>query len=466
MASRKLAPQKRASIQTIPPEVMSIIFGMIDKRTCVATCLVCRRWSGAAIDELWRSLPSLLPLFKLLGPLIDTDTDYDLHPDCVVTVQSWDIFRSYARRVRSLTYNEVFKNDGISAGLIIRAIAANPEGILPNLREVFWELYASTLDHPLAFCPPSLERMSIYIEDELSLVESVERFLHALSTSLANRLKFFEFGTGSPPSRNAAIATALNTFLRGQGGLVELKLPFYEIQDPGTVYEVCQASLQLRAFCAEVHNITKDRFREVLGALAMRSASLRCVRLIWSTSESPIEGPIRLTDMEPVFQLSDIEDFRLWLGCGLELEVRDIQQMGQAWKGLTSLILLLEGPGIPLPRLVTFAQWLPLLQQLAAHFDCSEHIPSADEVPSRFRSLHRLILLDAEIEDWQMPLMAELLVVVCGPKVEVRVTRDYSRDPHTFLHDLELWKAGSEDQELRDRMGAFCRVHRAMKRME
>ncbi|KAG9047298.1 hypothetical protein FS837_002606 [Tulasnella sp. UAMH 9824] len=307
--------------------------------------------------------------------------------------------------------------------------------------------------------------MSIYVEDYPSSVESVKMFLNGLSTSLANRLKFFEFGTSCPPSTNAALATALNTFLRSQSGLVELKLPFYEIQDPSTVSEVCQASLQLRAFCAEVHSITKDMFREVLGTLAMRSASLQCVRLIWPTIRST-EGPIRLTDMDPVLQLSAIEDIRLWLGCGLELEVRDIQQMGQAWNGLTSLILLPEGPGIPLPRLVTLAQWLPLLQQLAAHFDCSEHIPSADDVPSRFGSLHRLTLLDVELEDWQMPLMAELLVVVCGPKVEVRFTRVYSLDPGTFLDDLRLWEVGSEDRELRDRMDAFHRVYRAMKRME
>lgn len=380
-------------------------------------------------------------------------------------MQSWDIFRSYARRVQSLTYDEILGSGGISAGLILRALAANPGGILPNLRAVSWDLYVSGLNHPLAFCPPSLERMSLYIDDHPSSVELVKRLLYGLSTSLANRLKFFEFGTGSPATKNAAISTALNTFLRSQGGLVELKLPLYEIQDPSTVSEVCQASLQLRAFCAEVYHITKDRFREVLGALAMRSASLRCVRLIWTTSGSS-EGTIRLTDMEPLLQLSVIEDIRLWLGCGLELEVRDIQQMGQAWKGLTSLILVPEGPGIPLPRLVTFAQWLPLLQQLAAHFDCSEHIPSADEVPSRFRNLHTLTLLDAEIGDGQLSHMAELLVVVCGPKVEVRVTWEYSVDPDTFLHDPGLWKAGYEDQELRARMDAFYRVYKAMKRME
>ncbi|KAG8922675.1 hypothetical protein FRC00_007142 [Tulasnella sp. 408] len=421
------------------------------------------------MDELWRSLPSLLPLFKLLGPLIYTDPGYDLHPDCVLTVQSWDIFRSYARRVQSLTYDEISDTygiiDGISPGLILRALAANPGGILPNLRAVSWDLYASGLNHPLAFCPPSLERMSLYIADDPSSVESVPRLLYGLSTSLTNRLKFFEFGTGSLPSKNAAIATALNDFLRSQGGLVELKLPFYEIQDPSTVSEVCQASLQLRAFCAEVYHITKDRFREVLGALAMRSASLRCVRLTWTTSGSS-EGPIRLADMEPVLQLSAIEDIGLWLGCGLELEVRDIQQMGQAWKGLTSLILLSKEPGIPLPHLVTFAQWLPLLQQLAAHFDCSAHIPSANKAPSRFRSLQRLTLLDAEIEDWQLPHMAELLVAVCGPKAEIRVTREDTLGAPAFLHGQGLWKLGDENQELRARMDAFYRVYTAMKRLD
>ncbi|KIO26785.1 hypothetical protein M407DRAFT_23981 [Tulasnella calospora MUT 4182] len=466
MSSRTPTTQRRASIQTIPPEVMSMIFAMSDKPTCAAACLVCRRWSGAAMDELWRSLPSLLPLFELLGPLFESDTGYDLAPDCVLTAQSWDLFRSYAQRIQSLTHDESYDDVEISIGLIVRALEVHPGGILPNLRAVHWELDTSELNHPLAFCPPSLERMSLHIYYHHSSVDSVKRLFCDLSSSLANRLRFFEFGTQFSGAWDATITTAMTNFLKSQSGLVELKLPNYEIQDPVIVSEVCQTSLQLRTFCAEVGNMTKELFRVALDALARRGASLRRVRLIWARSESR-EGTICLADMEPILKLFVIEDIRLWLGCKLELKVRDIQLMGQAWRGLKSLILLPAAPGIPLPHLATFAQWFPVLQQFAARFDCEVDPPSADEVPSRFKSLRRLILLDAEIPDWQLPYVAEFLVVVCGPKVEVISTTEYSSlDGITFLDDLEAWEVGYEDEELQARMDAFYRVHEAIKKMD
>lgn len=386
----------------------------------------------------------------------------------VLTARSWALFKSYAARVRRLTYEDNLFGSAMSTGLILRALAVHPEGgILPNLRAAHWRVNEFGLNHTLAFCPPTLERMSLHVSNEYASGDSVKRLLSCLSWSLQNRLKFFEFGTDFLPTQDAALSTALNIFLKNQRGLLELKLPFYRILEHAFIFEACHAAPQLRTFCGEVLDFTKEMFREALTALARKGASLRCVGLS-RFGNGFKEETIRLADIEPILQLSAVEDIRLWLECNLELDVRDIQQMGQAWRGLKSLFLHPnEGRGIPLPRLVEFAQSFPALQRFAALFDCSEYIPTAYEVPSRFKSLRRLILLGVWIADDAIPGVAEFLAMVCGPFVKVEIGR-YGLDSFEIFDEEWDWDIGDivhEEGGIRDRMDAFYRAQEAIQRM-
>ncbi|KIO26784.1 hypothetical protein M407DRAFT_23980 [Tulasnella calospora MUT 4182] len=416
--------KKQASIQEIPLEVMGMIFAVLDQQACAAACLVCRRWNGGALDKIWRSLPSPVPLFEILGPLVFTEKGRDLDADYVLTAQAWDRFKSYAARVRCLTYDDKQYGKDISTGLIIQTNAVHPGGIfsLTSRRYIGKSM------------KPGNEDLD---------ADSVKRMLSGLSLYLANRLKFFGFGTRFTIADDAPLSTALNTFLKNQSGLLELYLPSYELQAPATISTACQASPNLRTFCGKTWDFTKETFRTTLSTLARRSASLRCVRLIRAELE-PKKESIFMTDIEPMLQLSVAEDIRLWLECRLELKSTDIQQMGQAWKGLTSLALYSGEPGIPLPHLVKFAQWFPALEQLAARFDCSEYIPSADEVTSRFKTLRILTFMDG----WngQASRMAEFLVLVCGPRVVV--THKYGLSYDRFLDDTFLWETGYGDVKL------------------
>ncbi|KAG8897020.1 hypothetical protein FRC00_004923 [Tulasnella sp. 408] len=441
---------------------------MLDTKDCAITALVCRLWSGVALDELWRSPPSLLPLFEILGPLVDTENGKDLDSDVVLTARSWALFKSYARRVRRLTCEHQEFNSSLSTGLVLRALAAHLEGgILPNLRAAHWRVNGFGLNHTLAFCPPTLERMSLHVGNEYASVDSVKRLLSCLSSSLQNRLKFFEFGTEFLSTQDATLSTALNIFLKSQRGLLGLKLPFYRILEHAFIFEACHAAPQLRTFCGEVQDFTKEMLQEAFSALARKGASLRCVGLS-RLGNGFKEETIRLADIEPILQLSAVEDIRLWLECNLELDVRDIQQMGQAWKGLRSLFLHpSEGWGIPLPRLVAFAQWFPVLQRLAAPFDCYEYIPTANEVSSRFQSLRRLVLLGVSIADDAMPRIAEFLAMVCGPSVNVQIGL-YSLESFEIFDEEWDWAIGDfahEEGGIRDRMHAFYRAQEAIQRM-
>lgn len=53
------------------PEIMDGVFKVSDTSDLACIALVCRTWSELALDRLWEDrLKSLVPLLKMLGPLI------------------------------------------------------------------------------------------------------------------------------------------------------------------------------------------------------------------------------------------------------------------------------------------------------------------------------------------------------------------------------------------------------------
>lgn len=187
------------------------------------------------------------------------------------------------------------------------------------------------------------------------------------------------------------------------------------------------------------------------------------MRRLWLCRADNANERLRLADIQPILQLSAIEDIRLRLECTLILTTPDIQRMGEAWKGLRSLILYSYGSsGIPLSHLETFAQWFPVLQKFAADFDCFVDILNTCLVRSQFKSLRTLIWLNAEIMDSQIAEVAEFLAMVCGPAVEIRTTES-SLNSGDILDQELPWEMGETNEEFMNRIDAFWRVHRAIK---
>lgn len=51
------------------PELLDIIFGMLDPSSNATNARVCKRWSSRAFDALWREVDDLHRLFSFLAPL-------------------------------------------------------------------------------------------------------------------------------------------------------------------------------------------------------------------------------------------------------------------------------------------------------------------------------------------------------------------------------------------------------------
>lgn len=59
------------------PEVLSKIMTYVNKRDQAICARVSKYWSEIALDRLWDTLASIVPLLELLCPLVDYTTDED-----------------------------------------------------------------------------------------------------------------------------------------------------------------------------------------------------------------------------------------------------------------------------------------------------------------------------------------------------------------------------------------------------
>jgi len=51
------------------PELLDLVFNMLDRSSNAKMARVCKEWSSVALDVLWREVDDLHHLFSLLAPL-------------------------------------------------------------------------------------------------------------------------------------------------------------------------------------------------------------------------------------------------------------------------------------------------------------------------------------------------------------------------------------------------------------
>ncbi|KAG8992519.1 hypothetical protein FRB94_011530 [Tulasnella sp. JGI-2019a] len=131
------------------PEILREVLLLSERPERAKSARVCRAWSSIVIDVLWADLDSIFPLLELIAPL-ERDSERRLvFPDLVERVD-WGRFDSYARRVRSLAYNDTedrLTQNGYT-GIISKTIFSdiyinNPKSgpLLPNATKVVWMTY-------------------------------------------------------------------------------------------------------------------------------------------------------------------------------------------------------------------------------------------------------------------------------------------------------------------------------------
>ncbi|KAH9919433.1 hypothetical protein B0H21DRAFT_225903 [Amylocystis lapponica] len=138
---------------------------------------VCRDFSNPALDVLWASLDSFLPLLRLFHafeekPFESSDqlitsgsgvanVRYYLPDDAVPDAAEWARFQQYAERVRSIKYSH---GRGINPAVFMWLIGHNRgEPLLPRLQTLTWHSASPQNSELLDVLPPSLHHLELRI---------------------------------------------------------------------------------------------------------------------------------------------------------------------------------------------------------------------------------------------------------------------------------------------------------------
>ncbi|GBE86899.1 hypothetical protein SCP_1001430 [Sparassis crispa] len=150
-----------------PLQVFPVRQSLSDRKALLAAARVCSSFSEHALDGLWRDLPSVLPILKILKTsLLQIDTSYDMREYILqgpVSAAEFRRFLSYSRRVRALREVQLH-NEKISPSVFqLLSYLARGKPLFPSLRTLGWEQYHPCGTEVLAFLSPSLRTLSLTI---------------------------------------------------------------------------------------------------------------------------------------------------------------------------------------------------------------------------------------------------------------------------------------------------------------
>ncbi|KAH8113189.1 hypothetical protein DFH11DRAFT_1744573 [Phellopilus nigrolimitatus] len=137
-------PKGPAGIALAIADIQNQIFSLIEKSDSARCARVCRQWQETALDHVWSSMYSLIPLVQLLAPL-ELASSAGGKPNCPksrllkfsrnIRAKDWEKLMPYARRVRNLEIrlSETFSTKLDNSVFIELARCRRILSILPNL---------------------------------------------------------------------------------------------------------------------------------------------------------------------------------------------------------------------------------------------------------------------------------------------------------------------------------------------
>ncbi|KAF9524767.1 hypothetical protein CPB83DRAFT_773231 [Crepidotus variabilis] len=150
------------------PELLDLIFGLVDTPSNAVNARVCKAWSSIALDALWREVDDLPRLFSLLAPLQRIGTTSEEYffaelPDAA----RWKRFEKYSSRIRRFAYcldpseQQIHINKSVFDEIARTRTRLN---FLPNMHNLVWK---APLNSSVVFMHSSIKTFDIWLPDEL-----------------------------------------------------------------------------------------------------------------------------------------------------------------------------------------------------------------------------------------------------------------------------------------------------------
>ncbi|KAJ6596314.1 hypothetical protein DFH09DRAFT_1024146 [Mycena vulgaris] len=426
-------------------EILRAICDQLDRRSLAALARTCQGLRDPALDAIWHSQRSLVPLLKCLprhiwlNPVEDKRPLKIRHP---ITPDDWQRVQIYSHRVKKLSV-DVAELDAEFFRTI--ELSAPASFLLPNLRILSWTVEDEGF-FPFCrlFLPPSLNRVTLVLQDsppDLSMFSTLPmshpdlteiRLDMPASTSsvrvLSNAICAWKSIT------KLAVPTLDETGLLHIATLPQLQELHMQCYVPPNTPECLRALLPARCFPVLRHldivsdtlqsassliaHISSTRLREVhinadqcapsstwkeafnILAQLPSHAHLASLSLCQRSNVPPI--PVNIVEkyilgpqtISPLLSLGSLTNLLLQPFYGLDLDDETLHQMAAAWPRLEILELGGERatprpPRATLRALVYLAEHCPTLHSVQLALDATDPVPRFSR-PRHTRPAHML----------------------------------------------------------------------------
>ncbi|KAG8991663.1 hypothetical protein FRB90_001274, partial [Tulasnella sp. 427] len=414
------------------PEMLSILMSFLEHRTKSVAARVCRAWATLALDCLWHTLDSVVPLLGLVAFGEEDNYRYcqcnqgeNKHLYEALSSADWDRFASYASRIRTITSRE-----DTNPEMVATVAMTHPSSriLVPNLRKLVWsfgeEVYTTNI---IPFLSRNLEDLEMDFRGTSSTTAST---ILPFLVSQTPKLKRLVIRADILAVR---VAEALAKYIRTTPALEELWLPPYDQNDAvvAAVSRLCHlksflidwddlctsgseadtplnfgpidaftgsfqrlawssysdqalALLQSKEHVKDIHElkwncpaaISHVRVRQILDEVALNCTKLRIINLSLLQpsllSLSTVDLP-SVDLLRPLFACENLEEIAVHTFEPFLLTKSDVEDMAGVWKDLKVLILspnpeVTFGNGTALSVFPQLAQVLPKLRSLGLYF--------------------------------------------------------------------------------------------------
>ncbi|KAF7425940.1 hypothetical protein PC9H_008302 [Pleurotus ostreatus] len=198
-------------------DILRRIFKHSDSSQNYDNVLVSKVWSNQALSILWRTLDSLLPLLRLLGPM--TLASGEGRPyykyDRLINSEDWVVFQRYAWRVRRIEIGYMRPpnfSDSVFMDIIIASRTLSGVELLPNLQSLSSEDTLFIQKWIPLFINKSLSALDLRVSGpvDMHLLTRTLSHLHHLCPKLQNLSLSTEFELDDAPQFDAALSSLLS----------------------------------------------------------------------------------------------------------------------------------------------------------------------------------------------------------------------------------------------------------------
>lgn len=382
----------------------------------LAASLVCKTWSPIALDHLWNTLDSVIPLFRLLGPMVFhvhswVSKEFPFMPyelaylsDCWnVCLQSytdaifkadWARFGLYGRRVRSIVKEGVESSWGdLGEGTLAQVVNNRPSSvpyILPRVTEIDWtETHeAGWLLQLIPLLAPTLKSFALKVmSDTPTSVTDGRVILRHLAFLPGLKLQRLQAQwIDSVPRLDAAVCDVL---YHQKESITAFSHQSFNLNEKlGTSLSQLLGLVNLELKFTGVNARTDEDFNSFSNLLASKCPGLRAIR--FCIPFGPREFTFRA--FRPLTRIEGLREISL--ECGeLDLKVQDFEEMGESWPSLVALGF--PDSWIPLPWFTTIAQHFPpTLEDINFGIRVAEDLDADCTIVTAFTSLKRISFIE------------------------------------------------------------------------